>query len=175
MTCTPFSQLISHHVYRNKYRKNMCKWCTIVDSLFGLFFIFNGIMVCSFCLMVLCRYNVQLLTSYLMCYFSYLSLVMMYHVCHLFVSWTVIKFRNFSFVRVLSSTGDVQNQDRDTKLVPEIYSYTLRFRITGFYSLWKEFQRNAQTKDICFIVQHLPQKPFFFFRFTVKYNPFFFF
>ena len=53
-------------------------------------------------LMVLCRYNVHLLTCYLVCDFSCLSLVMIHHGCHMLVSWCVIKFRNFNFVRVLS-------------------------------------------------------------------------
>ena len=48
------------------------------------------------------RNNIQLLTCYWVCYFSYLSLVMMHHACHMLVSWCVIKFRNFNVVRVLS-------------------------------------------------------------------------
>ena len=45
------------------------------------FFIWS---VCSY-LTVLSRYKEQLLTCYLVCYFSHLSLVVMYHGCHMLV------------------------------------------------------------------------------------------
>ena len=41
--------------------------------------------VCSSYLTVLSRYKEQLLTCYLVCYFSHLSFVMMYHGCHVLV------------------------------------------------------------------------------------------
>ena len=42
-----------------------------------------------------------------MCYFSCLSLVMMYHGCHCLLLGVFIKFRNFHFLRVLSQTAAV--------------------------------------------------------------------
>ena len=59
-------------------------------------------------LIVLCRYNVQLLPCYLVCYFSYLPLAMMYHGCHCLLLGVFITFRNFHFLpRVLSQTAAV--------------------------------------------------------------------
>ena len=51
--------------------------------MYNYWFIIWG--VCSSYLTVLRRYKEQLLTCYLVCYFLHLSLVMMYHRCHMLV------------------------------------------------------------------------------------------
>ena len=112
--------------------------------IYNYWFVIWG--VCSSYLTVLSRYKEQILTCYLVCCFSHLSLVMMYHGCHMFVLGMLLHLETSTLFEFCH------------KLVRRAHYQKKKERETRFYTSHKSQNRyiTARAQDCC---KHAPQMP----------------